>query len=81
MQMSIESTNELFDSSISKFNRNIKQKNRKQFKISIKDTYGVGIVLKSILNYINLPRRKKAKLVNKDRLIRIKYGDKVNFIR
>ena len=81
MQMSINSTNEFFDCDISKYNRNIKQKNKKEFRISISDTYGIGIVLKSILDYMNMSKRNKAKLINKDKMIRTRYGDKVNFIR
>lgn len=79
--MSINSTNEFFDTTISKYNRNVKQKNKKEFRISISDTYGIGIVLKSILDYMNMSKRNKAKLINKDKMIRTRYGDKVNFIR
>ena len=79
MQMSIKSTNEFFDCSISKYNRNVKQKNKKEFRISISDTYGIGVVLKSILDYMNMSKRNKAKLINKDKLIRINYGKKVSF--
>jgi hypothetical protein len=81
MQMSIESTNEFFDCNISKYNRNVKQKNKKEFRISISDTYGIGVVLKSILDYMNMSKRNKAKLINKDKLIRINYGKKVSFER
>ena len=81
MQMSIKSTNGFFDCSISKYNRNVKQKNKKEFRISISDTYGIGVVLKSILDYMNMSKRNKAKLINRDKLIRINYGKKVSFER
>jgi len=81
MQMSINFTDEYFDNSISKYNRNTKQNNKKQFRISMSDTYGIGIVLKSILDYMNMSKRTKAKLVNRDKLIRINYGKKVSFER
>ncbi len=81
MHMSISATNEFFDCDISKYNRNIKQENKKEFRISISDTYGIGVVLKSILDYMNMSKRNKAKLINKDKLIRINYGKKVSFER
>ena len=74
---------------VNKYNRIIKVENRVKRRNSLTDLEvsfikGISSSMRDIVDYLttlHISNKEKAKLVNRDKLIRTRYGDKVNFIR